>query len=167
MNVETNTTADPGPAIDEVLRLCLRLQAAQEMEAHCQSVKPAQGVSGVSHRIYFDCAAEHAGDEYTALQDMISFTKATTLTGAALQVVEALNVVSFIDDCFPQDAESYVVKRKFRALDRLLHSIFDVVDGLADHKLADVTPSLLQSNLNPWTDVEARVADLQRGRAIR
>lgn len=102
---------------------------------------------------------DHLGDEAYILRDMISVQPATSLEDAAIQVAEAVNVLDIIHDQFPEDHESYQIKRDFRALARLLHSVFTLINSKAADKVENiVTPSYGAPYTSPWSSMNG--ADL-------
>lgn len=150
---------------DEVLALAARLGAAMRREEDLQvRASAAKRAKKLSAETYLDHAAEHSTDEIYALRDMIASVKATSLAGAAIQVAEALARVDMVWDQFPQEAETYRIKQDVRVINRLLYSVLDLVDGLAERKLAEiVTPEFGSPYLNPWVPVEARCGKLKAG----
>lgn len=164
-SVPAASEAVPADMIDELLALGIRLGAAIREEENLQSRSgAARRAKKLSAETYLDHAAEHVSDEVYALRDMIASVKATSLAGAAVQLAEALARVDMVWDQFPQEAETYRIKQDVRVINRLLYSVLDLVDGLAERKLAEiVTPDFGSPYLNPWVPVEARCGELKTG----
>ena len=168
MNKAKPTIDVPNSATDdEVVRLGIRWNAAHSrIEVLSGKAFDAKQANQISACIYNDSAAENAEDEVDAVRTMLRSTKATSLAGAALQIMEALNLVDAIEDFVRDDERTFMFKRCVREVDRLLFSAMDLVDSLSDQKLADIAPAVYQPNLNPWTPVEDVLASIH-GSAAR
>lgn len=141
---------------DEVVVTARRMWAADDFtNEHAAARIVAAAASDHSAESYRRLAEKEAVDEYYAMQDLLPFVKATTLTGAALQIAEAMNIVQRLMDDFETAGEAH--RRKHRAVDRLLWSALDVVDEAASLKLSDVHRHAVSRCLNPWTSVEERI----------
>jgi len=149
--------AAPGDG-DEVLTFGLRLAAAIKEEEGLTDRETA--TKDVSAGMYLNTAWLHATDETDALRDMIAATTATSLAGAAVQIVEAITRYDRIrgnEGPHHQDE---------RALSRLLHSVLDVVSDAAGP-----TDPLFQEliawneHINPWVPVERQYPPLAEAEA--
>lgn len=160
MNSRDNIIDVPSSAseIDEPTRLGIRWNAMQErMEDLSGKHYQAKKAHETTAEIHYASAIKYAADEMDAVRSILPFAKATTLSGAAVQIIETINAVDLLIDQFPEN-DDYSVKKNIRAIDLLLHSVLDLVDSLADQKLADIAPTVLHPSLNPWTSVEERIA---------
>lgn len=137
---------------DEVVALGKRLGDAYRRREHLEE-RQSESRNNVTPETYFKHAAEDASDIVNVLRDAISVAKATTPAGAAIQIAEAIARLDLLDD----GSES----SERRAVHRLLYSALDVVDGLADQKLANmVTLDYDNRHLDPWRPVEQRLASI-------
>jgi hypothetical protein len=112
-----------------------------------------------SRQIYLDEAGRNCSDRAATFRDMIAAEKATSLTGAAIQLVEALNRVDLLG------SEETADRAELRAVNRLLYSVLDVVDGFAHRKLTEILPGTDNRHLDPWRPVEERLEQIRAGAA--
>jgi hypothetical protein len=144
---------------DEVVALGARLGAAmkREDELEDKSIDAREKKDG-SGKIYFDTAAVHSYDESCTIRDLIAITKAQTLSGAAIQIVEAMSRVDRIWDEFTEGAETPNNRRDKRAIERLLFSALDQIEEKIHRKVEElVHPNYPSRNLDPWIPVEERL----------
>lgn len=148
---------------DQLLTIAARLGAALRAEDDFTSRRRvAEQENKLSAKCYLDAAAKHSADEIDSLRDMLSLVKAKNLSGAAVHIVEAINRVAILFDDIPEDDRTDERDRELRTINRLLYSAFDVVDGVADRKFADiVTPDFASPHCNPWTPVDDRCDELK------
>lgn len=160
-NVKIPVPADPayvyglqlGQEMDEQERL-------QELEYEASHAK--------QHRpecIYTNAEA-HQNDLVLALRDMISSVRATTLQGSLVQIAVAIDVMSSIDDQYPEEGKDYQVRCQFRAVGRLLFSAITALNDLAGGELTRLHKSHFGvSYCDPWKDPdEAVVRSLETSR---
>lgn len=146
-------TAPGFPEIgDEVVALGMRLGEAYRRRDRLE-LRQTESRNDATPETYFKHAAQDASDIVNVLRDTISVVKATTPAGAAIQIAEALARLDLLGDGSNSG--------DLRAVHRLLYSALDVVDGLADRKLADnVTPDYDNRHVDPWRPVEQRLAEI-------
>lgn len=150
------------PEIDEVVALGGRLGAALRREADLDARSGDAGRAGkLSAETYLSNTAKHVTDEIYALRDALSFVKATSLAGAAIQIVEALLLADRVWDQFPKEHETLQLERDARSIDRLLYSALDAIERLTGQKIEDVVgDDYVSRHCNPWLPVEGRCKEL-------
>lgn len=156
--------AAPATAIDEVVTLGIRLNATRLLEAELEQKEfDAIRANEYVGSCCLDRALCHASDEGDALRSMLAYARSTTMVGAGIQINEALILADLILDRIPSEARTGPVKRDARRLSRILYSVLDFINSVADPKLENVIGELLQPNLNPWMPVEVAL-DAARAR---
>jgi len=148
-NNHVRAAAEGMPNDDPAAKIGMELIASM---ARDEALQVASYEHKRSSNNLFDIAMEHEQDRSYALRDLLSTTKATTLTGAAFQLCEAVSRVDIIRDQYPEDAMGYRAKQDIRVVMRLLYSAIDVIDGLMSPKLTDLAPTYLGANISPWND---------------
>lgn len=130
---------------DELLALGAHLGAAMRRAAEQAKHLPSNRTA--------DTAMQHTLDEVTAVRDMITTVKATTLVGAAIQIAEALERL----DELAAEIESWGTPEtsnadpEIRAIYRTLYSALEAVEDFSGHKLDDaITPMFPNLYNNPW-----------------
>lgn len=164
MNRNENSTYPSASAMgtDPVLALAIRWNASRRREDELdQKELPPACSGGVYYASYYRRAVMHAGDETEALRSAITFTEASSLVGAGVQIIEALNILDAMPGDFPDARVEARIDAKCRILTRLLYSVIRVVDAHSAIKLEDVVDELLSPQLNPWTPVEDRITALE------
>ncbi|MBM0205670.1 hypothetical protein JNW90_23645 [Micromonospora sp. STR1s_5] len=137
---------------DEVVAIGKRLGVVYRRREHLER-RQFETRNDATPQTYFKEAAENASDIVNVLRDAISVVKATTPAGAAIQIAEAIARLDLLGDGSENG--------ELRAVHRLLYSALDVVDGLADQKLAEnVTPDYDNCHVDPWRPVEQRLAEI-------
>lgn len=133
-----------------------RGEECDRLEKHARASKDPVSAT------YFASARDFAYDEWFAAREAITWTRAGDLTGAAIQVAEAILRVEVYREAFPEKEETPQARDDYKAIVRLLFSVLLAVDARADVKLAEATyPGYGSENVNPWVDVESRLAGVK------
>jgi hypothetical protein len=104
----------------------------------------------------FDEAMHHEYDRECALRQFLSFERAESCAGAAIQVAECLVALDMIWDQFPSESETFDVKQDYRRLNRLLFSVLRFLREVAAHELDGCIDDTFR---DPWLSAEEAIAE--------
>ncbi len=156
--IALNLTDEADPLVAIGIRLGAALRREESLDSRHTKAKMAGKVSSES---YLEDARKHAYDEICAQRSALSFLKATSLTGAALQIVEALNVSDLIWNNIPESSDFPRLDEYQREIERLLFSALGIVESVASQRVEDiVTRGYACCNTNPWLAPEDRCEEM-------
>ncbi len=159
----------PSITQDPVVQLGMQLRNHHEAWTHQDDQSSKSRESGLlSAGHYFEKAAEHQFDACLAIRELIANTKAASLLGAAIQVVEINRQFCDLWDRFPhmEGYEGYENQKSRRAIERMIYSILGVIDQNMPSRLSDVLyPDYVSKHVDPWAPVEQRCPDFTRSSA--
>ncbi len=151
-------------SVGQVEALALDLAATLQRQDQFEGEMLAANASkDGTTQAYLQSALCDLADRNEMLREVIAGTRAVSLTDAAIQIAESINLLDLTIDGISDDAMTYQAKAQVRALNRLLYSALGAVDAAADRKIADIvpSPSFTNHNLNPWTPVEDRIRSVK------
>ena len=99
----------------------------------------------------FDDAMNHEYDREWALRQSLSFERAESCAGAAIQVAECLIALDSIWGQFPSENETFAVKQDYRRLNRLL---FSVLRFLKQEAASELDGCIDDTFRDPWLPAE-------------
>ncbi|WEO64804.1 hypothetical protein [Rhizobium rhizogenes] len=141
---------------DQALELGRRLAAARQR--HNELDEKSLELPDRSHvaSSIFDDAMHHEYDRECALRQFLSFERAESCAGAAIQVAECLVSLDMIWDQFPSESETFDVKQDYRRLNRLLFSVLRFLRQVAAQELGDCIDDTFR---DPWLSAEEAIAE--------
>lgn len=156
--VAVSVTDDADPLVAIGIRLGVVMSLEDDLDARANEAGKERRISA---EIYLKKALKHAVDEKYIQRNALSCLKATSLAGAALQIVEAMNIVDLAWNSVAEGDDTIQLDRDKRAIERLLFSALNAVERLAGLRVDDiVSPSFVGRNLDPWLSVEDQCGEL-------
>jgi len=161
MNAAAHTTSAPIPAMSNVLgdvdlmaigQAIGMARAEQELAQDIASRAKTGNKPGLQSEA--ERRRDGLDDAYQVLRDMLTLTKASSLEGAALQIAEAFARLDLVLDRIPNEILSadWHIRVDVRAINRLLFSALEFIDGAAARKIDEVAdPYFANWHMNPWT----------------
>jgi hypothetical protein len=107
--------------------------------------------------LYIKVEENHLDDEAEAVREMLSYTKATSLLGAAAQVIQAMVCATRLYEAIGEP--SHRSGQLNRQIARLLYSVLDVIEAELGQPLTPMIGfEMTNPHLNPWLPSEDRLA---------
>lgn len=135
------------------------LRTAEAFDRSYSEARKTQAADSEGQSIEFLIAEmrPHIEDRAYVLRDQLSLYEASSIEGATVQVLEAINLIDIMEGNFDKD---YRTQRDFRTVMRLLWSAAGFLNGIAERKAEDIaTAPYCSFNTSPW-------AKLARARGI-
>jgi hypothetical protein len=106
---------------------------------------------------YMENEVDQISDEEEALREVLPYTKAATLLGASVQIVQAMIFATRLYEKIEDpDHQMGMLNRQ---IERLLYSALDVVEEALGQPVNDMVGfDLTNPHLNPWRPAEQRLA---------
>lgn len=128
-----------------------------EMQARFSAATEAEDVSAAAR---IRAACRHAHDQIEALRSLITTVRATTADEAAVQAAILFGIFDCLVDQVPEDAETPEFERDKAAIERLIFSIMDFLEGQSARSLKDQVNDYFGSPwCNPWTVTGSPLAE--------
>lgn len=140
---------------DKALELGQRLAAARQRHIELDEKKSELPDRKHVASSIFDDAMNHEYDREWALRQYLSFERAESSAGAAIQISECLVALDSIWDQFPRESETFDVKQDHRRLNRLLFSVLRFLKQEAADELGEC---IEDSFRDPWLSAEEATA---------
>ena len=140
---------------DKVIELGQRLAAARRRHNELDEKSLDLPDSNRWASSIFDDAMNHEYDREWTLRQSLSFERAESCAGAAIQVAECLIALDSIWDQFPSESETFTVKQDYRRLNRLL---FSVLRFLKQEAAPELVGCIEDRFCDPWLSAEEAVA---------
>ena len=145
----------PSHAHDTALELGRRLAAARRRHNELDEKKLELPDKNHVASSIFDDTMDHQYDRECALRQFLSFERAESCAGAAIQISECIVALDMIWDQFPSESETFDVRQDHRRLNRLL---FSVLRYLRQEAADELDECIEDSFRDPWLSAEEATA---------